>query len=155
KCLALFWRGPLIDDRLQLAIAFMQRSGKIDSCRKNETVQPGTLEMSLIDPHRDQALARAVSRHSIEIARTAEPAIAGPDPFAFQTPVRCRHGRPPSRCQLSARRCGRLNIPFSVKYCLGQFGQRRHGCAELLSDQPTAMCHPAPKTLPANVLNVQ
>src|ERR1700737_1430744 len=89
KCLALFRRGALVDDRLHLPIALMQRSGKINGCRENQTIEPGTLEVSLGNPHADQAFAEAVRRRGIEIAGTAKRAIAVLDPFAFETPVRC------------------------------------------------------------------
>src|SRR5258708_15690815 len=103
KRLALFWCGALIDDRLHLPIALMQRSRKINGCRENETIEFGTLEVSFGNPHADHAFARAVSRRGIEIAGTAKRTVAVLDPFAFETPVRCSHGTPPialSGCQL-------------------------------------------------------
>src|ERR1700726_2701084 len=103
KRLALLRRGALIDDRLHLPVALMQRSGKINGCRENETVELGPLEVPLGNPHADQPLAGAVSRRGIEIAGTAKRAIAVLDPFAFETPVRCSHGTPPialSGCRL-------------------------------------------------------
>ena len=95
KCLALFRRGALVDDRLHLAIAFMQRARKINGCRENQTIERGTLEVSLGNLHADHAFARSVSRRGVEIAGTTKRAIAVLDPFAFETPVRCSHGTPP------------------------------------------------------------
>src|SRR5437660_5226660 len=95
ESLALFGRGALIDDRLHLPVALVQRSGKIHGCRENETVELGPFEMSFGDPHADHAFARAVGRQGIEIAGTAKCTIAVLDPFAFETPVRCSHGTPP------------------------------------------------------------
>src|SRR5260370_16919079 len=95
KRLALFRRGALVDNRLHLSIAFMQRSGEINGCRENETIELGTLEVSFGNPHADHAFARAVGRRGIEIAGTAKRAIAVLDPFALKTPVRCSHRTPP------------------------------------------------------------
>src|SRR5216683_7253469 len=95
KCLALFRRGALVDDRLHLPIALMQRPGEINGCCENETIELGTLEVPLGNFHTDEAFARAVSRRGIEIAGTAKGAIAVLDPFPFETPVRCSHCTPP------------------------------------------------------------
>src|ERR1700716_2356768 len=113
KCLALFRRGALIDDRLHLPIALMQRSGKINGCRENETIELSTLKVSFGNPHADHAFARAVSRRGIEIAGTAKRAIAVLDPFAFETPVRCSHGTPPTA--LSGWTIQPLDYPFASK----------------------------------------
>src|SRR3984893_8507299 len=110
KCLALLRRGALIDERLHLPVALMQRSGKINRCRENETIELGALEVSFGNPHADQAFARAVSRRGIEIAGTAKRAIAVLDPFAFETPVRCSHGTPP--IALSGRTMQPLDDPL-------------------------------------------
>ncbi len=95
KRLSLFRCGALIDDRLNLPIALVQRSREIDSYHEHETIELGTLEVSLGNPHAEDALARAVGRRGIEIAGATKRAIAVLDPFAFETPVRCSHGTPP------------------------------------------------------------
>jgi hypothetical protein len=82
----------------------VQRSGEINGYRENEAIEFGTLKVSFGDPHTDQALAKAVRRQSIKIAGAAERAIAVLDPFAFETPIRCSHRIPPSRCQLDRSR---------------------------------------------------
>src|SRR6185295_4222932 len=97
KRFALFRRGALIDDRLQLSVALMQRAGKVHGRREDQAVEPGLVEMSLGDPHADHALAIALGRQRVEIARAAKCAITVLDPFAFETPVGCSHGKPP-RC---------------------------------------------------------
>jgi hypothetical protein len=94
---ALLRRRAFVNDRLRLAIALVQRAGKIDGFCENQAVEFGLLEMSLGDPHADQALAITLGRQGIEIARTAERAGAVLDPFAFETPIGCSHGKPP-RC---------------------------------------------------------
>ena len=94
---ALLRRRALVDDRLQLTVALVQRAGKINGRRENQAVEFGVFEMPLGDPHADHALAIAFSRQGIEIARTAKCAVAVLDPFAFETPVGCSHGKPP-RC---------------------------------------------------------
>src|SRR5438270_8586032 len=91
KRLSLLRRGALIDDWLDLPIAFVQRSREIDGYHEHEAIELGPLEMALGDPHAEDALARAVSRRGIEIAGTAKRAIAVLDPFAFETPIRCSH----------------------------------------------------------------
>src|SRR5438132_2986741 len=97
KRFALFRRGALVDDRLQLAVALMQCPGEMNGPRENQTIEFGLLEMSLGDPHADHALAITLRRQGIEVARAAKCAIAILDPFAFETPVGFSHGRPP-RC---------------------------------------------------------
>src|SRR3984893_8550422 len=87
KCLALLRRGALIDDRLHLPVALMQRSGKINRCRENETIELGTLEVSFGNPHADQAFAGAVSRRGIEIAGAAHTRTAISYSFRYETPV--------------------------------------------------------------------
>jgi hypothetical protein len=69
----------------------MQRPGKMYGSGEHETIKPGALEVSLGNPHADHALAKAVGRQGIEIAGTAERAIAILDPFAFEAPVGCSH----------------------------------------------------------------
>src|SRR5260370_30875072 len=91
----LFRCGELIDDRLNLPIARVQRSREIDSYHEHETIELGTLEVSLGNPHAEDALARAVSRRGIEIAGATKRAIAVLDPFAFETPIRGTHGTHP------------------------------------------------------------
>jgi hypothetical protein len=39
KCLALFRRGALVDDRLHLPVALMLRSRKINGCRENKAAE--------------------------------------------------------------------------------------------------------------------
>src|SRR6266540_5038732 len=94
KGFALFRRGALVDDRLQLAVAFMQRPGEMNDRRENNTIEFGVLEMPFGNPHADQALAITFSRPGIEIAGAAKRAIAVLEPFAFETPVRCSHRTP-------------------------------------------------------------
>src|SRR6266700_4033316 len=100
KRLALLRRGAPINDRLNLPVALMQRSREIDGYHEHETIELGPLEMALGDPHAEDAFARAVSRRSIEITGTAKRAIAVLQPFAFETPIRCSHGRLLSRCRV-------------------------------------------------------
>src|ERR1700682_2322443 len=113
KRLALFRRGALVDDRLYRPIALMQRPAKINGYHEDETIEPGALEVSLGDPHAEDTFARAVSRRGVEIAGTAECAIAILDPFAFEAPVRCSHSTPPAI--LLVGRCSRLIIPFGLE----------------------------------------
>jgi hypothetical protein len=44
--MALFRRGALVDDRLHLAIALMQRPEEINGYCENQTIELGTLEVS-------------------------------------------------------------------------------------------------------------
>src|SRR5437899_342141 len=76
KRFALFRRGALVDDRLQLAVALMQCPGEMNGPRENQTIEFGLLEMSLGDPHADHALAITLRRQGIEVARAAKCAIA-------------------------------------------------------------------------------
>ena len=68
---ALLRRRAFVNDRLRLAIALVQRAGKIDGFAENK---PSSLvfSVSLSDPHADHALAKTLGRQGIEIARTAE-----------------------------------------------------------------------------------
>src|SRR5260370_6521010 len=111
--LALFRGSALVDNRLQLPIALMQRPGKMYGSGEHETIKLGTLEVSLGNPHANHALAGAVGRQGIAIAGTAERAIAILDPFAFEAPVRCSHSTPPAI--LLVGRCSRLIIPFGLE----------------------------------------
>src|SRR3954453_3657581 len=108
KRFALFRRGTLVDDRLYLAVAFVQRPGEINSNDENEAVEPGLLEMPFGNPHAEQALAITTGRQGIEIARTAKRAIAVLDPFAFETPVRSSHGTPPVALSVGPQPLGKV-----------------------------------------------
>src|SRR5205823_4457769 len=88
---ALLGTGPLVDDRLDLAVALMKRTRKIDGDGELDSVELGLVEMSPLDVHRHQAFAIPVARAGVEIARATERAVAVLDPLAFQTPVGHRH----------------------------------------------------------------
>src|SRR5260370_36581944 len=76
KRLSLFRCGALIDDRLNLPIALVQRSREIDSYHEHETIELGTLEVSLGNPHAEDALARVECRPDILNAAPHERATA-------------------------------------------------------------------------------
>ena len=94
KGFALFRCRALVDDRLQLTVALVQRPGKINDRHENKTIEFGVLEMPFGNPHAGQALAITFGRPGIEIAGAAKRAIAVLEPFAFETPVRCSHRTP-------------------------------------------------------------
>src|SRR6516225_3451906 len=84
---ALLGGRALIDDRLQCAVALMQRARKVDHDKEAQVVEPGAAEMATLDPHTGEALAVAVCRPRIEITRTAKGAVAVLDPIAAETPL--------------------------------------------------------------------
>src|SRR6266404_550334 len=111
--LALFRGSALVDNRLHLPIALMQRPGEMHGSGEHQTIKLGALEMSFGNPHADHALARAMGRRGIEIAGAAKRAIAILDPFAFEPPVGCSHSTPPAI--LLVGRWSRLINPFGLE----------------------------------------
>src|SRR6185312_8642120 len=85
--LALRRRRALVDDRLRLAVAFVQRPWKRHDDEERDAIEAGILEVALRDAHAQQALAGFMGGSRVEIARTSERAVAVLDPFAFEAPV--------------------------------------------------------------------
>src|SRR4030081_2926266 len=78
--------GALIDDRLQLAIAFMERAREPHHCKEAEAVKMNVLNVSLCNAHAKKTLAMTVRRLRVEVAGAPKGAIAILHPFAFETP---------------------------------------------------------------------
>src|SRR5207249_3453387 len=94
---ALVRGGALVDDRLDGAVAFVQRAREIDSHEKAQPVEPHIPEMAVENVHAKETLAFAMSRSRVEIARAAEGAVAVLDPLAAEPPIRLWHkGSSPS-----------------------------------------------------------
>src|SRR4051812_44403526 len=91
----LFRSGALVDDRLQLAVAFMQRAGEMHHGKEAQTVKINVIDVSLCNAHAKKPLTMTVRRPGIEVAGAAERAIAVLHPLAFQTPFCLGHETTP------------------------------------------------------------
>src|SRR5215469_14528411 len=74
--LALRWSGALIDDRLDLAMSFVNGTRPREQGAKAQSVEFGIAVMTLVNPNGDHRHTIAVSRQRIELARAAVCAIA-------------------------------------------------------------------------------
>src|SRR5207248_7614589 len=83
--------GPLVDDGLDRAIAFVQRTGEVDHHEEAYAVQLRAAEMAALNAHTDQPLTVAMRRSRIEVTRTAESTVAVLDPVALKTPFSLWH----------------------------------------------------------------
>jgi len=81
-----------VDDRLDLAIAEVDRSGPGDERREAKAGQVRVLKMALVDLHGDDCTAIAIGRQRIELARAPEGAVAVGDRGAPDPPALVRHG---------------------------------------------------------------
>ena len=79
--------GPLINDRLCLTVALVERTGKVHGDEEAQAIEPDVLEVAFADAHPQQALARPVGWSRVEITGTAEGTAAVLDPFAFKVPI--------------------------------------------------------------------
>jgi hypothetical protein len=80
--------GPLIDDRLTLAVALVDRSrpGIQESCA--EAIELEVSKVSLVDPNgREAATVSVRGTRGLELARTGVIAIASADLESFDVPV--------------------------------------------------------------------
>jgi hypothetical protein len=94
QSLALRGVGALVDDRLHLAVALVNRTRPRVEQGDAQPVQCYVAEMPLLDPHDLEAAAVAVGRQGFELARTAVVAVAAAELDALDVPV--DHGPGPS-----------------------------------------------------------
>jgi hypothetical protein len=78
---------PGIDDRLNLAVALVQRAWPAVDGAPNETAEVDVAELAGFDPHRRHPLAVTMGRVLIEIARAAGVAVAVLQVRPFHVPV--------------------------------------------------------------------
>ena len=72
KSAPLLRAGPLVNDRLRLAVSFMQRSGEGNSNEEAQAIELNVPQMSLGDAHPKQTLAFFMRGSGVEIARAAK-----------------------------------------------------------------------------------
>ena len=75
--LTLLLVGALVDDRLTLAVAVMDRTRPGEERHPVQPVQPDVAEMPVVDPHGHGRTAITPARELVELARAAPIAAAG------------------------------------------------------------------------------
>ena len=87
--LLLFGSGAcaLIDDRLRLAVAFMDRPRPGEDSGPVQSIELHLAEMPFVDPHGDAGLAIALRRQGIELTGTTIGAVTGRDFGTANQPV--------------------------------------------------------------------
>src|SRR5688572_22295421 len=93
KRLSLLVVRPLIDNRLTLAVALVNRSRPAIEKRCTETIERDVSEVSLVDANgREAATVSVRGTRGLELARTGIVTIAIGDLDAFDVPVNLGHG---------------------------------------------------------------
>jgi hypothetical protein len=88
---ALRSRSSDVDDGLNLAAAFMDRTRPSDNRGPSQAVEPDIAEKAFVDLHGDGGTAIAVGWERIELARATIGAVTGCDFRAANHPVDVHH----------------------------------------------------------------